>query len=100
MIILAIKCSSLKLLTLLNDHVLPTASTTYATKIIPQEAVFVREKMLEHLKKEENLTLSFDGGSTRHPESFYTAHVTTQARRSYFLDGHTGSGDSHNTRWC
>ena len=87
-----------EMLTLLNDHVRPTASTTYTTKIIPQEAVFVREKMQDLLRKEFNLTLSFDGGSTRHPESFYTAHVTTPERKSFFLHGHTGSSDSHNAK--
>ena len=87
------------MLTLLNDHVRPTASTTYTTRIIPQEAVFVRGKMMNLLKTEDNLTLSFDGGSTRHPELFYTAHVTTQERKSFFVHGHTGSSDSHNTKW-
>jgi cytochrome c-type biogenesis protein CcmH/NrfG len=42
----------------------PTASMMYTTRTIPQEAVFVWEKMLDMLKKEDNLTLSFDGGST------------------------------------
>lgn len=30
-----------EMITLLNDHVHPTATTIYITKIIPQEAVFV-----------------------------------------------------------
>jgi hypothetical protein len=52
------------MINLLNDHVHPTAATTYTTKIIPQEAVFIRGKMLNLLQKEDNLTLSFDGGLT------------------------------------
>lgn len=55
--------------------------------------------MLNLLQKEDNLTLSFDGGSTQHPELFYIAHVTMQEQTSFFLHGHTGSSDSHNTKW-
>ena len=88
-----------ELLSLLNDNVHATSSTTFADKIIPQEAAFVRDQMIDLLQTSSNLTLSFDGSSTRHPESFYTAHVTTPERISYFLDGHTGSSERHTTKW-
>jgi len=88
-----------ELLSLLNDNVRPTSTTTFADKIIPQEAAFVRNEMVKLLQTSSNLTLSFDGSLTRHPESFYTAHVTTPERSSYFLDGHTGSSECHTTKW-
>jgi len=88
-----------ELLSLLNDNVRPTSSSTFADKIIPQEAAFVRDQMVKILQMSNDLTLSFDGSSTRHPESFYTAHVTTPERISYFLDGHTGSSERHTTKW-
>ncbi|EKM79604.1 hypothetical protein AGABI1DRAFT_128748 [Agaricus bisporus var. burnettii JB137-S8] len=75
------------LFALLNNNIRPTSSSTFADKIIPQEAAFVRERMVKLLRDSNNLTLSFDGSSTRHPESFYTTHITTPERVAYFLDG-------------
>jgi transcription elongation factor Elf1 len=87
------------LLSLLNGNVRPTSSTTFADKIIPQEAAFVQDQMIDLLQTSSNLTLSFDSSSTQHPKSFYTAHVTTPQRISYFLDGHMGSSERHTTKW-
>src|SRR5258708_10554072 len=39
----------------------PTSSDSFRNTFIPQEAVFVQSKMIEHLKAEEDLTLTFDG---------------------------------------
>jgi len=74
-------------------------SDEFRNKFIPQEAVYVRDLQLKLLKSEENLTLTFDGTTIRKPQSFYTAHATTPSRQSFFLDGHEGSGEHHNTEW-
>jgi hypothetical protein len=76
-----------------------TGSDEFRNKFIPQEAVYVRDLQLNLLKLEENLTLTFDGTTIRKPASFYTAHATTPSRESYFLDGHEGSGEHHDTVW-
>ena len=76
-----------------------TGSDEFRNKFIPQEAVYVRDLQLKLLKSEENLTLTFDGTTIRKPQSFYTAHATTPSRESYFLDGHEGSGEHHDTVW-
>ena len=81
----------------LNGIYQPTSGDAFRDLHIPNEAAFVRNKQIELLKKEENLTLTFDGTTTRKQESFYTAHATTPARDTYFLDGHEGSGEHHNT---
>jgi hypothetical protein len=77
----------------------PTSGDTFRDKHIPREAAFVRNRQIEILKKEENLTLTFDGTTTRKPDSFYTAHATTPTRNTYFLDGHQGTGEHHDTKW-
>jgi hypothetical protein len=76
-----------------------TGSDEFRNKFIPQEAVYVRDLQLKLLKSEENLTLTFDGTTIRKPQSFYTAHATTSSRQSYFLDGHEGSSERHDTVW-
>jgi hypothetical protein len=76
-----------------------TGSDEFRNKFIPQEAVYVCDLQLRLLKSEENLTLTFDGTTIRRPQSFYTAHATTPSRESYFLDGHEGSGEHHDTAW-
>lgn len=83
----------------LNGIYQPTSGDAFRDVHIPNEAAFVRDEQIKLLKKEENLTLTFDGMTTRKQESFYTAHATTPARDTYFLDGHEGSGEHHNTEW-
>ncbi|KAF7985089.1 hypothetical protein HWV62_8971 [Athelia sp. TMB] len=89
-----------ELMHLLNGNYNPTSSDTFATNIIPREAIWVHEKTVEVLRKEENLTMTFDGGSTRKPDDYTTAHATTAVtRQSYFLDAHAGQGESHTAVW-
>lgn len=83
----------------LNGMYKPSSSDAFCDTFIPQEAVFVQSKQIELLKGEENLTLTFDGTTIRCNESFYTAHATTSSRQSFFLDGHEGSGESHDRKW-
>ena len=77
----------------------PTPSDKFEEEIIPNEAAFVRKQVMEILRKEENLTLTFDGNSTRKPQSVYTVHVTTKDRDSYFVDGYEGSDEHHTAVW-
>ncbi|KAJ7608836.1 ribonuclease H-like domain-containing protein [Mycena polygramma] len=84
---------------LMNGQYHPTSASTFANKIIPQEAVFVRQKQIKILQNCENLVLTFDGTSIRKPASFYTAHASTPDRRSFFLDGHVGSDERHTADW-
>jgi hypothetical protein len=46
-----------------------------------------------------NLTLTFDGNTTRKPHSVYTVHATTPSRETYFLDAHEASDERHTTQW-
>jgi len=88
-----------ELMNILNGTYKPSSANDFRNTIIPREAAFVRDEQIQLLRKEENLTLTFDGTSIRKAESFYSAHATTPARNSFFLDAHEGSGDHHNTEW-
>jgi len=83
----------------LNGIYKPTSSTTFRNDYIPKEAAFVRNRQIDLLKKEENLTLTFDGTTIRVQDSFYTAHATTPSWNTYLLDGHQGTGEHHDTAW-
>ncbi|KAG2086372.1 ribonuclease H-like domain-containing protein [Suillus cothurnatus] len=88
-----------ELMGLLSDSYHPTSATTFADKHIPREAVYVREKQIKALRMINNLTLTFDGNTTRKPHSVYTAHATTPSRETYFLDAHEASDERHTTQW-
>jgi hypothetical protein len=84
---------------LLNGIYHPTPSDTFTKRHIPFEAVFVREKQIKILHEIGNLTLTFDGNTTRKPHSVYTVHATTPSRVTYFLDAHEGSTERHTQEW-
>jgi hypothetical protein len=88
-----------ELMGLLNGSYHPTSSDIFSDRHIPSEAVFVREKQIEILRGIDNLTLTFDGNTTRKPHSIYTVHATTPSRVTYFLDAHEGSSERHTQEW-
>ncbi|KAJ4500079.1 ribonuclease H-like domain-containing protein [Lentinula lateritia] len=51
------------------------------------------------LKNERNLTVTFDGGSIRKPQSVYTTHITTEDRITYFWNGDEASDRSHDAEY-
>lgn len=55
----------------------------FLDKIIPQEAVYVRDRTIKLLQDLDYLVLTFDGTGTRKPEGLYTTHVTKKERTSY-----------------
>ena len=74
-------------------------SDTFRDSYISKEAAFVCNSQIDLLKKEENLTLTFDGTTIRKQGSLYMAHATTPAWDTYFLDGNEGTGEHHNAEW-
>lgn len=88
-----------ELMAKLNPRYHPSSSTTFVNNYIPKEAVAVRQSQLAELKKHNNLTLTFDGMSTREPQSLYTVHATTPSRETYFLDGYEDSTSRHTINW-
>jgi len=86
-----------ELMHILNPNYNPTSAEKFSNKIIPKEAAFVQREQLKVLQKSENITITFDGNSTRH-DSIYFVHATTD-HNSYFVEGHVGSDAHHMTKW-
>jgi len=86
-----------ELMHILNPNYNPTSAKKFSNTIIPKEAAFVRKEQLKVLHESENITITFDGNSTRR-DSIYFVHATTD-QNSYFIEGHIGSDTHHTTKW-
>ncbi|KAL5536596.1 hypothetical protein ACEPAF_419 [Sanghuangporus sanghuang] len=71
------------------------SSKFFVNALIPREAAHIHNRQIEILQKSNNLTISFDGGTTAALQSVYTVHVTTPDRRSYLVEGNEASAQSH-----
>ncbi|KII82917.1 hypothetical protein PLICRDRAFT_120092 [Plicaturopsis crispa FD-325 SS-3] len=78
-----------------NSSYQPVSRSTLEDSHIPGEAARVRQETYKYLDTQYDLTISFDGGTIRRPQSVYTVHVTTADGRSFLLEGEEASGDSH-----
>ncbi len=78
-----------------NARYTPTSSTTFVDQHVPAEAAQVRLLQIQELQQRDNLTLTYDGGTTRRPQSVYTIHITTPDRRVYFIEGDEASRERH-----
>ncbi|KAL0952524.1 hypothetical protein HGRIS_006785 [Hohenbuehelia grisea] len=87
--------------------VLYLADKTYApptgdrleSKLIPNEQEFVRAEQIKHLQTEENLTMSYDGGTTTGKEAFFTFHVSTESDEVSLMEGIEATAVSHTAKW-
>ncbi|KAJ7117510.1 hypothetical protein C8R44DRAFT_879076 [Mycena epipterygia] len=83
----------------LVDHLEPgngiKVASTFSENYIPAEAARVTLLAIADLKKQYNLNLGYDGGTTLGQQSIYTVHVTTPDREVYFIKGDEASGFSH-----
>ena len=77
----------------------PPSSTMLTEKLIPAEAALVRKYQSDFLRTCTNLTLTFDGGSTRKPCSVYTLHITTAERETFFMEGHDATNERHTAEY-
>ena len=66
---------------------------------IPGEQEHVKAAQLAYLKTQEDLTISFDGGTSRGKQAFWTVHVTTPAREVFFMEGQEATSVSHTAAW-
>lgn len=81
------------------EHANPLYTPASSTKIedvqIPKEAGHVRTINIQHLRTCIDLSITFDGNSTKLPQSVYTIHIITPARRVCLFEGNEASGVSH-----
>lgn len=81
---------------ILDNTVHVYSGASFSETYIPAEALRVTEEAIKKLSKMKNLTISYDGGTTKRVESIYTIHVTTpDSRQSYLIEGSEKSGLSH-----
>lgn len=73
----------------------PASKDTLRDNHIPATASLVRKKQIAYLQTQENLTGTYDGGTTRRPQSIYTFHVTDSSRRTFLIEGDESSTVSH-----
>ena len=59
------------------------------------EAEYVQKRTLDILRAEEDLTVSYYGGTIKGHEAFWTIHVSTSDHRVYFLAGREATQESH-----
>ena len=80
----------------IDNGVSTFSSTSFVDTYIPGEAARITEEKIQMLSKVKNLTISYDGGTTKAVESIYTIHVTTpRQRQAYLIEGNEASGVSH-----
>ncbi|KAI0069879.1 hypothetical protein K474DRAFT_1713828 [Panus rudis PR-1116 ss-1] len=82
-----------------NRDYKPASATTMVDYQIPTEAARVHEQVLQFLKTQENLTISFDDYTTKARESIYTVHITTPNRDVFFWEGHEALDESHTAEY-
>ncbi|RXW20375.1 hypothetical protein EST38_g5489 [Candolleomyces aberdarensis] len=87
------------LVTTLNGTYKPTSSTMFSNTHIPKLAAHISKEQLKILKSQQDLTLMFDGSDMRRGQSFYTTHITTPDRQTFFVEGHKGTGERHTKEW-
>ena len=67
-------------------------STSFIDTYILGEAAWITEEDIQMLLKIKNLTISYDGGTTKVVESIYTIHVTPpQSQQAYLIEGSEAS---------
>jgi hypothetical protein len=78
-----------------NPDYEPASAAVLTESQIPNEAARIETLQIEHLRTCENLTLTFDGNTTRLPQSVYIVHVITPERRVFLVEGDESSEESH-----
>jgi hypothetical protein len=80
----------------LDENINTASGTTISVNFVTTEAAFVRSESIKKLSQLNNLTLSFDGGTTRGGESVYTVHVTDPStREAHLVECSEETGVSH-----
>ena len=72
---------------ILDSTVSVYSSSSFVHTYIPAEAFCVTKEANKKLSKIKNLTISYDGRTTKAVEFIYTIHVTTPGCRSYLIEG-------------
>ncbi|TFY58563.1 hypothetical protein EVJ58_g6337 [Rhodofomes roseus] len=77
----------------------PASGSTLEDRHIPLEAARVKEASIQQLRELDDLTITYDGGTTKGQESVYTVHVSTSGpdRQTFLIEGDEASFESHDS---
>ncbi|KAG1743283.1 uncharacterized protein EDB91DRAFT_1081218 [Suillus paluster] len=78
-----------------NPDYEPASCAVLTKSQIPNEAARIEDLQLQHLHTCDNLTITFDGNTTKLPESVYTIHVITPVHWVFLVEGDESSEVSH-----
>ncbi len=82
------------------DHTYhPATRTKLEENQIITEAENVLAKQRTLLRNEENLTASCDGGTSSGHEAYWSVHISTPARKVYFMELREATSVSHTGEW-
>lgn len=70
---------------ILNGNYLPPSRTTFEDNLVPGFAAAVKTLVMEHLRTQTDLTITFDGGKLSRTK-FWSTHITTGHRQSFCVD--------------
>lgn len=84
---------------ILNPAYTPMSRSTLADTAIPSTQAHVQQQQTSYLQTQLNMTVSFDGGSTRKRQGFYSIHALTSDDRAFLQDVADGCGASHTAHW-
>jgi hypothetical protein len=87
------------LLNLLCPSYHPPNRSKLEDDLIVSEANKVRRNILTELRNQWNLTISFDGGTSRGRDSYWTIHVSTEERKVHLLETVLATDVSHTAEW-
>ena len=87
------------LLNLLCPSYHPPNRSMLEDDLIVSEANKVRRNILTQLRNQWNLTISFDGGTSRGRDSYWTIHVSTEERKVHLLETILATDVSHTAQW-
>ncbi len=70
------------------------------TDLIPGEQEVVKEIQMKSLRGSWYLTISYDGGTNRGREAFWTFHISIAGQsKVYMVEAKEATGDSHTAEW-
>ena len=88
-----------ELLKISSPSYVPASHTRLMDDHIMSKQERVHQLQIKHLKAQQHISISFDGGALRSGESLYTVHATMVARDIMLLEGQDGTCDSHTGVW-
>ena len=78
-----------------NPDYIPASAAVLTNVHIPNEAACISLLQLAYLQTWDNLTITFDGNSTKCHDSAYMFHVWTPDRRVFLFEADESSLESH-----